>query len=131
MSPRNGKSKLFRSDPHAEGGLAFFEWAFHEHGKHITPRIFNAVTKLLAADDLEAFSDRWGIDFRPALGTWAENDWAAVKDSFRRAGLHMNNPLTFDAVREAVGEWLVYRAERDLIPDGFEELKDYYLEDLV
>jgi hypothetical protein len=121
-----------RIDLDAPGGLAFFEWAWHECGEKLQPRIIDAVVKLLAADE-PVRPEVNSLSFRrrrPALGIWAENDWDTVIDSFRRAGLRVDNPNTRDAIREAVGEWLIYRAKRGLLPDGFEALEDYYLEHL-
>ncbi len=102
----------------APGGLAFFEWAVTGYAP---PQIERAVSKCLRRPGIgSGLSGDW------PFGQWAENDWEMLIESLRRGGLHVNNPNTRDAIREAVGEWLVYRAKRGLIPDGFEALEDYY-----
>ena len=58
-----------RRDLDAPGGLAFFEWAFHERGRHLTPRIVTAVTRLLAADDIAATSPSAEAGPRPPART--------------------------------------------------------------
>jgi len=104
----------------APGGLAFFEWAVAGHAPE---RIERAVRHCLRRPGIASgYSGDW------PFGQWAENDWETLVESLRRGGLHVDNPLTRDAIREAVGEWLVYRVKHGPPPDGFEALEDYYVD---